>query len=61
MSLGKAVEELVDRFGEDFRRWWDVAWILHVWGFHEEKLDVESVKRRMKDVENMMRLALTLI
>lgn len=59
--LEKTVEKLADTFGEDFRRWWDAAWTLHVWGFHEEKLDVEAVKRRVEDVENMVKLTLNTV
>jgi len=55
--LERAVEGIADRFGEDFRRWWDTAWTLHVWGFHEEKLDIEGVKRRVEDVESILKLA----
>ena len=29
---------------------WGHAWVLHVWGFHEVKLDSEAVRRRVKDV-----------
>ena len=34
---------------------WDHAWVLHVWGFHEAKLDREAVRRRVKDVEMIIK------
>ena len=36
------------------RAWWDAAWVLHVWGFHEAKLDIESVKARVSDVKRLL-------
>ena len=38
--------------------WWDNANYLHVWGFHEAKLDSESVKIRLPSVEKIVKLAL---
>ena len=46
-ELEKAVEAISDRVGEWFRETWDGAWLLHVLGFHEAKLDSEAVKRRL--------------
>ncbi|WP_243671712.1 PaREP1 family protein [Vulcanisaeta sp. JCM 16161] len=36
------------------RRGWSSAYILHVWGFHENKLDINSVREYIKDVEEMV-------
>ncbi|MDJ0269470.1 MAG: PaREP1 family protein [Aigarchaeota archaeon] len=54
-ELEKAVREISKTLGEDFRRWWDTAWALHVWGFHEAKLDLEAVNSRLKDIENIVK------
>jgi len=45
--LEKAVGKLVDKLGMDVEIGWAEANYLHVWGFHETKLDVEDVKRRL--------------
>jgi len=49
--LEKAVGRLADKFGADFGIGWDAANYLHIWGFHETKLDVEDVKRRIPVIE----------
>ena len=53
-ELEKAVEVIADKLGEWFRYSWDSAWVLHVWGFHEAKLDSRAVKLRAPDVERMV-------
>jgi hypothetical protein len=53
-DLEKAVKEISKRVDEPFISYWDHAWVLHVWGFHEAKLDSESVKMRIKYVESML-------
>jgi hypothetical protein len=49
-DLEKAVKEISKRVDELFISFWDHAWVLHVWGFREAKLDSESVKMRIKYV-----------
>jgi hypothetical protein len=53
-DLEKAVEEISRRVDELFVSLWDHSWVLHAWGFHEAKLDSESVKMRMKYIESML-------
>ncbi len=53
-ELEKAVEAISDRLGMWFEEAWDRAWALHVWGFHEAKLDVEAIKRRLPYIEKMV-------
>jgi hypothetical protein len=53
-DLEKAVKEISKRVDEPFISLWDHAWVLHAWGFHEAKLDSESVKMRIKYVESML-------
>ncbi len=53
-QLEKAVEAISDKLGEWFLQAWDVAWALHVWGFHEAKLDTEAVKRRLPYIERIV-------
>jgi hypothetical protein len=57
MLLGKAVGRLVDRLGADVGLGWAGANYLHVWGFHEAKLDVEDVKRRIPIIRRLVDLA----
>ncbi len=54
--LEKAVGKLTDRVGLDVRIGWDSANYLHVWGFHETKLDVEDVKTRISIIERLIEL-----
>ncbi len=54
--LEKAVGKLADKFGVEFGIGWDAANYLHIWGFHETKLDVEDVKRRVPLIERLIEL-----
>jgi hypothetical protein len=60
-ELEKAVEAISDRVGRWFEEAWDRAWALHVWGFHETKLDSEAVKRRLPYREKMVEEAEKLV
>ncbi|RLE57226.1 MAG: hypothetical protein DRJ40_02625 [Thermoprotei archaeon] len=53
-ELEKAAEIISDRIGSWFYDAWDHAWTLHVWGFHEAKLDSEAVKRRLPYIEKIV-------
>ena len=53
-DLAKAVAAIANRIGKWFEESWDTAWALHVWGFHEAKLDSELVKRRLPNIERMV-------
>ena len=55
-DLERTVRAAVRELGEDVRHGWDSANYLHVWGFHEAKLDAEAVKARIQDIETMLRL-----
>jgi hypothetical protein len=33
---------------------WDAVWALHVWGFHEARLDNEAVRRRAERVRRLI-------
>ena len=56
-DLSKAVHEIANRIGEWFLDAWDHAWVLHVWGFHEAKLDSEDVKARYRAIKRMVKEA----
>jgi hypothetical protein len=53
-EIEKAVEAISERIGEWFIGVWDIAWALHVWGFHEAKLDSKAVKVRLPYFERMI-------
>lgn len=53
-ELEKAVEGAAAKLGDWLRRAWDTSNYLHIWGFHEAKLDAESVKARLSDVEKLV-------
>jgi hypothetical protein len=40
--------------------WWRAAWVLHVEGFHEAKLNSERVKKDSKYIESIVDLAKSL-
>ena len=54
-DLSKAAHEIANRIGEWFLDAWDHAWVLHVWGFHEAKLDSEDIKARFQAIERMVK------
>ena len=53
-ELEKAVLAISKRLGEWFGEAWDKANYLHVWGFHEAKLDSEDVRVRLPYVERIV-------
>ena len=53
-DLEKAVEAISERLGGWFLQSCDNAWALHVWGFHEAKLDSKAVEIRLPYVERMV-------
>jgi len=60
-DLDRSARAIAKKLGEWFRRSWDSAWVLHVWGFHEARLDADAVRERAPDVEKMVREAEKLI
>jgi len=60
-SLEKAMERISDVIGAWFEGGWDKANYLHVWGFHEAKLNVEAVKRRFPHLEKMVNESLKIV
>ena len=53
-ELEKAVEKISEKLGEWFGDAWDRAWVLHVWGLHEAKLDSEAVRTRLPHIERIV-------
>ena len=53
-DLEKVVERVSDRINNWFYDAWDHAWILHVWDFHEAKLDSEAIRRRVSYIERIV-------
>ncbi len=54
--LEKAVRKLTDALGIDVEVGWAEANYLHVWGFHEARLDVEDVKWRVPFLRRLIEL-----
>jgi len=54
-DLEKAVRILSRDIGKWFRESWDIANYLHVWGFHEAKLDKEAIVVRIEYVERVVK------
>jgi len=58
--LFKGVMEIARSLkNEEIRRYWAVAWTLHVEGFHEGRLSIEYVKEQAKDIEELVKLVET--
>ena len=56
--LEKAAQAVAKALGiKEFILWWDVAFKLHVDGFHEAKLSSEDVKERYEYIETMVNTA----
>jgi hypothetical protein len=56
-DLERAVSQIARRLGPWARASWDAANYLHVWGFHEARLDADAVRERLADVERLVREA----
>jgi len=54
--LEKAVGKLVEKLGMDVEIAWAEANYLHTWGFHETKLDIQDVKRRVPTIRKLIDL-----
>ena len=54
--LEKAVRKLSDKISIDVQLGWDAANYLHVFGFHEAKLEVENVKARIPLIKRLIEL-----
>jgi hypothetical protein len=57
--LEKAVRKLSDKISIDVQLGWDTANYLHVWGFHEAKLEAENVKARLPLIKRLIELTLS--
>ncbi|MFP3163581.1 MAG: PaREP1 family protein [Acidianus hospitalis] len=53
-SLANAAGKLALSLGKWVKEGWDSAYVLHVWGFREGKLDLENVRLRIQDVKNLL-------
>ena len=60
-ELDKSAIEISKEAGEWFIGAWDSAWTLHVWGFHETKLDKEEIKERIKYIEKIFQYTTSII
>jgi hypothetical protein len=57
--LEKAVRKLSDKISIDVQIGWDAANYLHVFGFHEAKLEAENVKARIPLRKRLIELTLS--
>ena len=57
-DLEKALKFIVRATNNrELASWWDDANYLHVWGFHEAKLDAESIKLRLVNIRKLVEFA----
>ncbi|MBS7641424.1 MAG: PaREP1 family protein [Candidatus Bathyarchaeia archaeon] len=54
--LEKAVRKLTNKLGIEVQLGWDAANHLHIWGFHEAKLDKEDVEGRKSIIKRLIEL-----
>jgi hypothetical protein len=57
--LERAVRKLSDKISIDVQISWDSANYLHVFGFHEAKLEAENVKARIPLIKRLIELTLS--
>ena len=55
--LGKASNSLANKLGSWVSDGWSNAYFLHVWGFHEAKLDVGDLTSYMNRIREMLKEA----
>jgi hypothetical protein len=55
--LFSAVRSLRGKVNPDIIHWWAQAWVLHVEGFHEARLNIEEVKAKVEFVEKLVELS----
>lgn len=55
--LGKASNSLANKLGNWVSDGWSNAYFLHVWGFHEAKLDVGDLTSYMNRIREMLKEA----
>ena len=55
--LERAQRRISRKLGDGVREGWDVAYYLHVAGFHEAKPDAEAVKSRLKPIKNLVNMS----
>ena len=57
-DLERALKHIVKTTNKkELTSWWDDANYLHVWGFHEAKLDAESIKLRLMSIHKLVEFA----
>jgi hypothetical protein len=54
--LEKAVRKLSTKISLEIQLGWDAANHLHIWGFHEAKLEVEDVKARIPLIRRLIEI-----
>jgi hypothetical protein len=60
-DLEKAVRVIARKIGSWFVDAWDAANYLHVWGFHEAKLESDDIRIRLPHIERMVSEAQKLV
>ncbi|MDT7970199.1 MAG: PaREP1 family protein [Vulcanisaeta sp.] len=60
-ELEKAVRVITRKIGNWFVDAWDAANYLHVWGFHEAKLEPDDIRIRLPHIERMVSEAQKLV
>jgi hypothetical protein len=60
-SLSKAAGSLYEKLGDWILDGWSSAYLLHVWGFHEAKLNIKDIKPYLDKVKIMVGEAMKVI
>jgi len=60
-DLIEAVRAIAKNLGPWFIQSWDIAWALHVWGFHESKLGREDIVEHIPYIEKVVEKTIEII
>ncbi len=56
--LSRASERLRRIYGDNIITAWQAAYELHIRGFHEEQMDIDEVKERASEIEDLLKLTI---
>jgi len=56
--LSRASERLRRIHGDNIITAWQAAYELHIRGFHEEQMDIDEVKERASEIEDLLKLTI---
>ena len=55
--LFRVADRLMQITGEDIRHLWSIAWVMHVEGFHEKRLEKSTMEPWVEDIRKLLKIA----